>query len=74
MSNPTQPGLFCVEATTVVEAVACTWCGAGVAEECTERDTRGGHPHAQRWRDYWNETHDRSEQTPVYPAPWLATR
>lgn len=67
-------GVFDVPEATVVGAVSCTWCAVGVGQRC--RDYKWfmfqpcERPHMQRWRDYWNATHD--EQTEVYPAPWLA--
>jgi hypothetical protein len=63
--------LFDVPAERVVSAVACTWCGAEVGASCREKDARRPlTSHAQRWRDYWNATHGRRDQVPVYPAPW----
>jgi hypothetical protein len=71
MSNVTESRrLFDVPAQEVVAGVPCTWCGAALGAECAERDSAPGIPHAQRWRDYWNATHDRGERVAVYPAPW----
>lgn len=69
--------VYGLPAGTVVIAVACTWCGAGLGEDCREphrwkpEPVTLAMPHAQRWRDYWNATHDRRERIPVYPAPWV---
>lgn len=64
--------LFEVPAEVVTEGVACTWCGAAVGEACTDRRRDPEHPHAQRWRDFWNATHVASERVEVYAAPLTA--
>lgn len=61
----------------VIEGAGCTWCGAEVGVPC-QANGRGswrggkydlpggpGTAHAQRWRDYWNETHGPDEQMRV---------
>lgn len=71
MNNPTETRrLSDVPVDEVKAGVPCTWCGAVLGADCAERGRRLEVPHAQRWRDYWNATHDSSDRTPVYPAPW----
>lgn len=69
--------LFDVTDAEVVEAAGCTYCGVGVGDRCREFKWFAFHladrPHAQRWRDFWNATHNQAEQTEVYAAPWAAT-
>ena len=63
--------LFDHAAEVVVAAVECTWCGAQPGDDCYEKDLRRDpSPHAQRWRDYWNATHERRDHVAVYPAQW----
>jgi hypothetical protein len=66
MNERTERRVFDVPEDEVVEGVACTWCRAGVGDDCDWRERKGGRAHAQRWRDYWNATHDRAQRTPVY--------
>lgn len=66
---PTDPsGMFIPRSHVVVAAVDCTWCGVRLGFACRDRlGNYASHTHAQRWRDYWNATHD--EQVPVYVDP-----
>lgn len=71
--------LYEVPEEEVIERASCTWCGAAVGEPCRtgvrthympqryNGDLPGGPgtAHAQRWRDYWNATHDPREGLPV---------
>lgn len=64
--------LFDVPEATVTEGAACTWCGAEVGRGCEDWRGTGVMPvaaHAQRWRDYWNETHAAVERVSVYVDP-----
>lgn len=62
--------VFDPPADTVAAAVSCTWCGSGLASACTDRYGQPLEvPHAQRWRDYWNATHNPNEHIAVYADP-----
>jgi len=76
MSNLHAPGLFDPATDVVEQGVGCTWCGAATGQACFERRRIWVNlhvlevPHAQRWRDYWNITHDPRDQLDVYVATW----
>lgn len=63
--------MFDVPEVNVIQGARCTYCGAWLGEDCNQRDLLQGKAHVQRWIDYWNITHDRSQWREVSPARWL---
>jgi len=58
--------LFNVAPATVVATVGCTWCCVEAGHACRHAGHRIDPPHAQRWYEYHNATHDRTDQIRIF--------